>query len=53
MDQFSGEIAVLKKYLRSKRVPADAIEELDSLCKDTESRWKVASKRISELLEDS
>lgn len=52
MDQFSDEIAVLKKHLKSKRVPEEVVEELDSLCKDTESRWKAASKRIAELLEE-
>jgi hypothetical protein len=46
MDQLSGEIAVLKKYLRSKGVRASAIEELDSLCEATEKRWAAVVEEI-------
>jgi hypothetical protein len=52
LDNLSGEIAVLKKYLKTKHVPGKVSEELDRLCEDTEARWKAASKRISELLNE-
>jgi hypothetical protein len=51
IDQFSGDIAILKKYLKSKSVPAEAAEELDRLCEDTEERWQAAVAKIAELLE--
>jgi hypothetical protein len=51
IDQFSGDIAVLKKYLKSKSVPTEAAEELDLLCEDTEERWRAAVAKIEELLE--
>jgi hypothetical protein len=50
VDQFSGDIAVLKKYLRSKGIEAAIIQELDGLCEDMEERWKTAIKTISKLL---
>lgn len=50
VDQFSGDIAVLKKYLRSKGIDAAIIEELDALCEDMEERWKIAVSTISKLL---
>jgi hypothetical protein len=46
MDQLSGDIAILKKYLRSKGIRATAIEELDSLCEATEKRWAEAVEAI-------
>ncbi|HMH15186.1 MAG TPA: hypothetical protein VK578_18940 [Edaphobacter sp.] len=52
IDQFSGDIAILKKYLKSKGVPAEAAEELDRLCEDTEKRWRTAVTKIAELLEE-
>jgi hypothetical protein len=52
MDQLSGDIAVLKKYLKSKGVHAKAAEELDRLCKDTEERWRTAVAKIDELLKE-
>ena len=50
VNQFSGDIAVLKKYLRSKGVDPAIIEELDGLCEDMEERWKTAVNTISKLL---
>jgi hypothetical protein len=38
-DQLSGDIAILKKYLRSKGIRASAIDALDDLCEATEKRW--------------
>jgi hypothetical protein len=52
IQHISGEIAVLKKYLKSKHVPEEAAEELDALCKDTEERWQAAAAKIAELLEE-
>jgi hypothetical protein len=49
MDQLSSDIAILKKYLKSKGV--DAADELDQLCKACEDRWNVTVKAISETLE--
>ena len=52
MDQLSSDIAILKKYLKSKGVPTEAAEELDHLCKDTEESWHAAVAKIAELLEE-
>ena len=52
MDQLSGDIAVLKKYLRSKGVRASAIDELDDLCEATEKRWAAAVEEILSSLSD-
>jgi hypothetical protein len=49
MDQLSGDITVLKKYLKSKGV--DAADELDRLCKATEQRWSDAVEAIEPKLE--
>ena len=51
VDQFTGDIAILKKYLKSKDIEAAALEELDSLCEDMEKRWNAAVETISDLLE--
>ena len=50
MDQLGGDIAILKKYLKSKGI--DAAEELDRLCRQTESRWADAIEAISKPLND-
>lgn len=52
MDQLSGDIALLKKYLKSKGVPADAANELDRVCKTTDEKWAGAIEAISKLLEE-
>ena len=52
VNQFSGDIAILKKYLKSKGIDAVALEELDNLCEDMEKRWNAAVETISGLLED-
>ena len=52
IDQLSGDIAILKKYLKSMGVSADAADELDRLCKATEKSWAAASEAILNLLED-
>jgi hypothetical protein len=53
MEQFSGDIAILKKYLRYKGVSIEALAELDSLCKATEYAWEAAILAISKLLEET
>jgi len=52
IDQFSGDIAILKKYLKSKGIDQDALDELDDLCNDTERRWHAAVETIEGLLKD-
>jgi hypothetical protein len=52
IDQFSGDIAILKMYLKSKGINQDALDELDNLCNDTEKRWHAAADTIEGLLED-
>ena len=52
IDQFSGDIAILKKYLKSKDINQDALDELDSLCEDMEKRWSAAAEVIKEMLEE-
>ena len=52
IDQFSGDIAILKRYLKSKGIEHDALDELDQLCNDTEKRWRAAVETIEGLLED-
>jgi hypothetical protein len=52
IDQFSGDIAILKKYLKSKDIGAAALEALDALCEDTEKRWIAVAETISEMLGD-
>lgn len=49
MDQLSGDVAVLKKYLKSKGAPAEAADELDRLCKES---WRTAVAKIAKLLEE-
>ena len=51
IDQFRGDIAILKKYLKSKSIDQDALDELDDLCNDTEKRWHAAVETIEGLLE--
>lgn len=48
MDQLSGDIAILKKYLRSKGIRSSLIDELDDLCEATEKRW---ANLIEEILD--
>jgi hypothetical protein len=52
MDQLSGDIAILKKYLKSQGVRASAIEELDDLREATEKRWAAVVEDILSSLAD-
>ncbi len=52
MDQLSGDIAILKKYLRSKGIPTVAILKLDDLCEETERRWAEVVAEIMDSLPD-
>ena len=49
MDQLSGDIAILKKYLKSKGI--DAADELDLLCETTDKRWADTVEAIERKLE--
>jgi len=46
-----GQIAILKKYLRGKRISDEVLKELDSLCHDNEQRWQAAVSKIQKLLQ--
>ncbi|RZU39311.1 hypothetical protein [Edaphobacter modestus] len=50
IDHINGEIAILKKYLKSKGVSAAAANALDEFSKATESGWKEATATINETL---
>nr|AOS95176.1 hypothetical protein [uncultured bacterium] len=52
IEHLSGEIAVLKKYLNSKGVSLDAIQELDNFVMDVQDRWGVAAEAIDATLEE-
>jgi hypothetical protein len=52
MDQLSGDIAILKKYLSSKGARTSAIDELDDLREATEKRWTAAVEEILNSLPD-
>jgi len=51
-DELSGDTAILNKYLKSKGVPSEASEELDTLRRDNGKGWRAAVAKISELPED-
>jgi hypothetical protein len=51
VDHLSGEIAILKKYLRTKGAPTEALEILDTFCEEQEKAWKDTVTRVSKLLE--
>jgi len=46
-----GQIAILKKYLRGKRIPDEVLEELDAVCEASEQRWQSAVSKILNLLD--
>jgi hypothetical protein len=50
MHHFEGDIAVLKRYLKSKGVPSDSVNELDDLRMDIEDRWSGAIESIMDRL---
>jgi hypothetical protein len=52
MDQLSGDIVVLKKYLKGKRVPDAVLKELNDLCEEQRVRRQGAVDTIRGLLED-
>ena len=51
MDELSDELAILKKYLKSKRVPPDAAEDLDAFRKQQEEAWEASVAKIATRLE--
>lgn len=52
MDELSGELAIFKKYLQSKHVPAKASEYIDKFCEQQEEAWQTLADKISRLLEE-
>ncbi|HTF67393.1 MAG TPA: hypothetical protein VK638_32410 [Edaphobacter sp.] len=52
MEHLNGEIAVLKKYLKSKRIPFSASDALDGFSETTEVGWKKAVEAIEAALGD-
>ena len=50
LDHLAGEIAILKKYLKSKNVPEQAIGQLDDLVESEEKRWQITLGAIESLL---
>ena len=52
MDELSGELAILKKYLQTKQVPAKTSEYIDAFCDEQHQAWQALAGKISKLLED-
>lgn len=52
IDELSGEIVILKKYLESKRTHPEASDDLNSFYKQQEEAWEAIVAKIPELLED-
>lgn len=50
MHHFEGDIAVLKKYLKSKGISSGTTNELDDLRMDIEDRWGGAIESIMDKL---
>jgi len=46
MHHFEGDIALLKKYLKSNGLPSSTADELDELRMDIEDRWGGAIESI-------
>jgi hypothetical protein len=52
MDELGGELAILKKYLQTKHVPAEASKHIDAFCDQQQEAWQTLADKISKLLED-
>jgi hypothetical protein len=52
IEHTNGEIAILKKYLKSKGVSPSTSGSLDKFCKTTEAGWKDAVETIDKALEE-
>ncbi len=52
IEHINGEIAVLKKYLKSKGVTSSSAGSLDEFCRTTEAGWKDAVEAIDKALEE-
>jgi hypothetical protein len=46
----AGELATLKKFLKSMRVPAEAVEELDTIREQQEEAWDSTIAKIRNML---
>jgi hypothetical protein len=51
-DELNGELAILKKYLQTKGVPAKASEHIDTFRDQQERAWEALAERISKLIEE-
>jgi hypothetical protein len=52
MDHLSGEIGILKKYLKSKKAPPEVSNDLDAFFKQQREAWESIVAKISDLLEE-
>jgi len=52
IEHLNSEIAILKKYLKSKGVSEDAAQELDDFVMDVQDRWGVAAEALDAMLEE-
>ena len=50
LDHLTGEISILKKYLKSKDAPEQALGQLDDLIESEEKRWQITIAAIESLL---
>ncbi|MBS1799990.1 MAG: hypothetical protein JSS95_09220 [Acidobacteria bacterium] len=50
LDHLAGEIAILKKYLKTKDAPEQALGQLDDLVESEEKRWQLTIAAIESLL---
>jgi len=47
----AGELAALKKFLKSKRVSTEAVGELDTLVEQQEKAWDTTIMKIRKMLD--
>jgi hypothetical protein len=50
VDHLTGEISILRKYLKSKGVSEQAMGQLDDLVESEEKRWEITTRAIESLL---
>jgi len=51
LPNLSTELAALKKFLKAKRVPAEAVEELDTVREQQEEAWATTITKIKNMLD--
>jgi len=47
----AGELATLKKFLKSKRVPVEAVDELDTIRERQQEAWDTTIAKIRNMLD--